>query len=335
MRARTLIPIGIVIGAVGIAVGLALPSERLPRALESATDDAVVPVERVEFDGAAPAEVSLDLGSVASAHVAASGTVTASDCVAGSEIAPWTSQFALDGRPLVTVVTSVPLWRDLQLGDVGDDVEALRTALHAAGYAIHPTGAVDPSLIAIVNRLLAEHGSATEAEAIHRSSLVWMPKGTRLFGECPSAIGDVVVAGDVIARLQAPVVQASVALAANRPLRHEQRVVDVDGRTFTLDSGGRLRDPGRIRYTPASGADEAKPHVLGTVRLAKKRDVGVVPPSSVITGTSAKTCVIVGGVRRTVTVVGSQLGRTFVLFSGAQDPRTVVARPDRTLGCSP
>jgi hypothetical protein len=75
------------------------------------------------------------------------------------------------------------------------------------------------------------------------------------------------------------------------------------------------------------------PQVQGQYALAKPLDVSVVPPSAVVAAGATKGCVV--GADATVyavTIVGSELGQSFVIFAGSP-PTSVELAPSRTTTC--
>jgi peptidoglycan hydrolase-like protein with peptidoglycan-binding domain len=142
----------VVMGAVllGLACGAALQLVRSPAqaALDTAAPARSVltaPVERTVVKAtttgratvtpahpttvAAPAPTSGGLAVVSARPVAAGGTIRAGDVVIG-----------VSGRPVIALPGAIPAYRDLEPGDVGDDVRQFQSALVAAGFPITVDG---------------------------------------------------------------------------------------------------------------------------------------------------------------------------------------------------
>jgi peptidoglycan hydrolase-like protein with peptidoglycan-binding domain len=64
----------------------------------------------------------------------------------------------VSGQPYFALPAPLPLYRDLQLNDRGDDVTALQTSLNAAGFALNVTGVVDRGTMASAKALFKSGG---------------------------------------------------------------------------------------------------------------------------------------------------------------------------------
>ncbi len=71
--------------------------------------------------------------------------LTATPKAIGSVVTPGQLVAAVSGRPLLLLPSSVPLYRDIELGDSGPDVTALHTALASFGYTVSSTDTFDMS----------------------------------------------------------------------------------------------------------------------------------------------------------------------------------------------
>ncbi|MCH6469823.1 hypothetical protein [Sinomonas terrae] len=87
------------------------------------------------------------------------------------DVAEWGSLAAvLSGRPYFLVPGPLPLYRDLDQGDEGDDVLALQRALRLLGYPTSEGGVVDWSTIDAVRDLYASEGFKLDAGRPQASS---------------------------------------------------------------------------------------------------------------------------------------------------------------------
>ena len=68
------------------------------------------------------------------------------------------------GRPLITMAGSVPIYRDLRLGDKGHDVLVLQNYLRGQGYAVAATGVMGVDSIHAVARIYKELGLEPPAD---------------------------------------------------------------------------------------------------------------------------------------------------------------------------
>lgn len=95
-------------------------------------------------------------------------------------------------------------------------------------------------------------------------------------------------------------------------------VVELSGDSFAVSSDGSLPEPGRTVVELPDSNDSAENvesggtvNLQGTLRLEKSIQVLVVPPSSLVT-VGDSSCVFNAGVANPVTIVGSELGKTFI-----------------------
>lgn len=100
---------------------------------EQAGERDTATVERTTLSSATTLNGQLGYGAATAVAAAGEETVTALPA-AGEVIGVGNVIYALDGRPVLALRGATPLWRDLTLGDSGDDVAALRAALAELGY---------------------------------------------------------------------------------------------------------------------------------------------------------------------------------------------------------
>ena len=84
-------------------------------------------IEQVDWTG------SLSAGQLTTILSPTAGTITASRDV-GDTIGRGDIVVEIDDRPVVALIGAVPIWRDLSVGDEGDDVVQLETNLAALGF---------------------------------------------------------------------------------------------------------------------------------------------------------------------------------------------------------
>lgn len=87
------------------------------------------------------------------------GVVTASDLAVGAEVLSGTAVLRVNGRPIIVLTGPFALYRDLTLGDSGDDVVMLQHALVDAGHLrATPDGRFGPRTAAAVRALYRSVG---------------------------------------------------------------------------------------------------------------------------------------------------------------------------------
>ncbi len=158
--------------------------------------------------------------------------------------------FVLDG-PL-------PLYRDLTLGDTGDDVLAFQKSLNAAGYAADMSGTVTEDTLDAVTRLHRAHLTGVPSDGlttIARSHYAILPAGARTVVTA-AAVGQTINEGTPIVSVETrePYVESSVELAQANKLKVGDRVTL---RTSTGSVEGTISAIGELQSDAARGA--AKP----------------------------------------------------------------------------
>ncbi|MFE4952186.1 peptidoglycan-binding protein [Leifsonia sp. NPDC056665] len=275
------------------------------------------------------------------------GRVTSSACSPGAVIESGSVIAAIDGRPLVALATAPPLWRDLRAGDNGDDVRALQKELARLGYPVTRDGTVGKRTLDAVARLFERAGDAAyETGAVEAARIVWLPSKSVTVGECTVSIGETVEARAALASVAGAITRVS-ADEPNAGVVPGQRTLTVDAITVPVDDSLSVSDPtalGALGAAPSvvrqrntamseTGAD-AGGTLRGTLALASPVDVGIVPPAAVHSITGQEGCVATGQKALRVTIVGSQLGQTYVLFDGGERPDTVQLSESRRPSCS-
>lgn len=275
------------------------------------------------------------------------GRVTATVCSPGAVIESGSVIAAIDGRPLVALATTPPLWRDLRAGDHGDDVRALQKELARLGYPTTADGKVGERTLDAVAALFEHAGDAAyERGTVEVARIVWLPAESVTVGECEASIGETVEARGVLASVAGAITRVS-ADEPNVGVVPGQRTLTVDSITIPVDESWSVSDPGalgslavapsvvRQSKTASSEPDAEGGGILrGTLALTDPVDVGIVPPAAVYSIRGTGGCVAAGQKALRVTIVGSQLGQTYVLFEAGERPETVELSESRRLSCS-
>lgn len=279
----------------------------------------------------------------------AAGTVTSSACAAGRSIASGSELARVDGQPVIALASRVPLWRNLAVGDSGEDVAALQTELRRLGASVPTAGRVDAATATAVRKFATDRGVslgkvsyAVGSPVLPLGATAWLPAPAVTVKSCELVQGQ---RGDIGAPLLAvaPSVVRLVVTGAPATAVPGARVVTVDGARVAAPADGRItaqKDLDAVLATPEAQAWLAGEHVdegLGaTWTLTKPVTVATVPPASLIGLTTGKPCLVApDGAHTPVTVVSSQLGRAFVTaVGGATLPTEVELDPTGSRTCS-
>ncbi|MCJ1685926.1 peptidoglycan-binding protein [Rathayibacter sp. VKM Ac-2927] len=321
----------------------------------------------VAFPSSAPAEfeptaqstvdaravkLAVDQGGREQLHVQRSGTITALDCAPGTAIDSWGSVLAVNGSRLLSIATATPLYRDLRVGDTGDDVLALQNELRRLGHAVRADGVLGRTSVKLVDTRLRELGAATEPDGIARESLVWLPSPSAQVTGCSVELGATVESGAAIAELESTVLAAAVDPIPGDLLPGE-RVVLVAEHRLAVDGLGAIRSAEDLRLLRSSAEFEQAVRAVGsgagggasivggtatvvldaTLELAQPIETWAVPPAAIYALEGRHGCVLAGGEGVAVEVVASELGKSFVRFASPEPPARISTAPERTGGC--
>ncbi|ALJ18687.1 peptidoglycan-binding domain-containing protein [Microbacterium sp. No. 7] len=328
--------------AAGVAVGAWLFAPVVPGQL--ASSDAVggtAPVTSRTVDDRRTVELVLEVETPLPLLSPASGTVTATTCGPGAALTSGESSLSVDGARIVSLATSVPLWRDLTITDRGDDVAALQTELSRLGYPVTADGVMGPVTLASAADLLGLTGaSAREYATIRAASFLWLPAPSVAVRTCEAGLTSRVDAGSALYTLDDALTSARIATVPTDAVPGP-RVLVLDDRTIAVDEEGEVAgDEARAALqatrtfaTWRDASDRTQPLTAAYV-LAAQVEASSLPPSAVYGLDGAAGCVRTDAGVRAVSVVSSQLGQTLVTFDdGEPAPASVVVSPAEELPC--
>jgi peptidoglycan hydrolase-like protein with peptidoglycan-binding domain len=264
--------------------------------------------------------------------------------------------------PIVLLATSIPLWRDISLGDKGDDVRALQSELQRLGYSYHGTpGVAGAGTISAARQLLHAAGDGSVVgQTVPASQFAWIPAPAVTIASCPVAVGASVESGNSLATLDGSLTRASI-VQLPADLVPGERLLEINAVAVPIAAGGVVTDSASLakiastdayaQYvassasgTPAVTTDDPNASgdesstapaagVSAKLVLTHTMEIGVVPPSAVYSISANKGCVLGPQRAYAVSVVGSQLGQTYVRFTGNQVPARVLITPKKTSPC--
>ncbi|WP_133120887.1 MULTISPECIES: hypothetical protein [Bifidobacterium] len=325
-------------------------------------------VEDGVFDDRRAVTFRLTQSSASTLQMPQDGTLTSSTCTAGAALHSGTSMFSINDHAVLSLHTSIPLYRPLAIGTQGNDVRSLHDALRDLGYAAPDTDTFSSDSIAAFNALAEKTGAplitADNGWSFNPAQILWQPASAMTIRQCPVRVGAQVHAGDNIAQT-APII-TNVAIirtpenADGQPAAGK-RTVTISDKTFEIDDDvTQMNDPAFLNAIAASreyqsmlsgsgsgvsassssgaspqqsaAADGSSVDVIYQWSLAEPRAVSIVPPSALTGVSSGKGCVTVDGRPQQVTIVASQLGRSMVSpQSGTLEHVDVPA--DKTVSC--
>ncbi len=319
---------GLAIGA-GVALTFFVPTT--PEVLQSSSSARTVPVTMQDFTDPRTVDIAVSVGAPQGVSVSRSGIITAWSCRPGESIESGKSAVTLDGVPLVSLSTSVPLWRDLSVGDDGADVSALEAELARLGYAVDGNGTLSYRDLAAFSKLASSVGADVK-DVVPRDAVVWLPAAAVEVDKCEIGLGSNVSAGQLLASVSADVEVAPVALPEGRI--PGPRLLNAFGEPLALGDAGELPTDlpaGLVRKSPlfreaVGGSDNVTSVTLkGTAVLATPVQVASVPATAVQVLDNGNGCVFTDTSPYAVKIVGSEFGNSFVLFADATPPTSVLS----------
>ena len=325
--------------AVGALVAVLVLHPFAPSNLNKAGSSTHITVGRQEFLDARSVQLRLALGGERTAVSPTSGRITSLTCTVGSPLGSGRSAISVDGIPLLSLATSIPLWRDLPRGATGSDVTALQAVLTASGFTVSgDRNRVGSQTIAAMRQLFAAAGgSAPNTQTIPQSRILWVPSTTAPVAGCPRAVGQYVSLGDPVLRFPASLVGARVVsqpanlLSGSRVLRIGTLSVPVTASGVVSDETDLAKIEQTSQYVTAS-AGSSTPTLNAVEQLAKPTTIVVVPPATLVGVVGNRACILSHGHPYSVTIAGSQLGESYIQFTGST-PQSVDLRPSASATC--
>ena len=354
--------------AIGMGLALLLIPSTLPADLDSDATGGTLTVEDGVFDDRRAVTFRLVQSDASTLQMPQDGTLTSSTCTAGAVLQSGTSMFSINDHAVLSLHTSIPVYRPLVIGTQGNDVRALHDALRNLGYAAPDTDTFSSDSIAAFNALAEKAGAplitADNGWRLDPGLILWQPAATMTIRQCPIRVGTQVHAGDNIAQT-APIITNAIIIRTSENADGQpaagKRTVTIADKTFAIDDDvTQMNDPAFLNAIAASreyqsmlsgsgsgasasssssassqqstAADGSPIDVIYQWSLAEPRAVSLIPPSALTDVSSGKGCVTVDGKPQQVTIVASQLGRSMVVpQSGTLTHVDVPA--DKTVSC--
>lgn len=329
----------LVVIAVSMVAGVFLFTDATPSSLQSSKPVTAAPISQRDFVDKWTVDVSLSLGADSKITSPTSGLVTSLSCQVGGSFASGQSSVSLDGAPLVNLATSIPLWRDLDWGATGADVQALQAELTRLGYDVAEDGdrAGNATFAAFSALVEKNGGDANLHGTIQSMRVLWLPAVEATVKTCAAATGAPLAAGDEIAGLPGTLTRAQITKTPKDAVAGE-RVLMIDDQQVPVDEEGAVTDTELLAQVAASSAFAQAVQSKATTlsagwALKKPLKVFVVPPSALYALDGQTGCVLSGERPFQVDVVGSELGQSFVTFGKSTPPKTVTPQPENAPSC--
>lgn len=317
----------LVVAAACITAGVCavyLP-DRTPALLQHAAEVTSAPVETQEWSNTRQVTFTPTMSADRILTSNSSGMVTADWSSAGLQSGK--AAFAVDGRPVISLATSQPLWRDLHYYDTGEDVRALNNELVRLGYPADADSATYSWNTGNAwSKLLAAAGSAGAADGSFQiSDMLWIPQDSVSVSGWTASPGAQIMAGAQLATVLGVLEKLTIGgIAAT----DSDRTVVVYGQSGTLPAGQtNVTDQAFLDAVSSSQswksqtADSLAAGVSGTISTGDSTHVLRVPAAAVfgMDATGANGCIIAEGKTVHVSIVGAQMGVSLVTATDGSD----------------
>jgi hypothetical protein len=300
-----------------MAVGVFLVPLSPPSVLEPVSSPTSVAVVTQSFVDPVKVEAFFVLGDATPLIVRTSGTVTTpiggSGVLVSGKVA-----LAVDERPVIGLNTAVPLYRDLEIGDRGGDVEALNAELTRLGYGDLSSDRFTWWTLRAWSALLGDAGVADSVWEFSLADAIWLPERTVTLESWSALPGTAVTYGEAIAYVRPKLLGVELTLSGQQTPAEGSRELTLFGLSLPLDnlalplSKEFLRDL-EVTTDFANMLLNEQRSRQGTWSLVDPITALRVPPGALFAVTGARGCIQSGGVGLPVTIVGAGLGATLVV----------------------
>lgn len=308
----------------GTALGALVLAPPVPDSLRAAPTLTSAPVESRDIDDLRNVPLAFITGKTTDITAPLSGKVTSLALEVGSVLESGHEITRLDGQALIALATSTPLYRPLSSGIKGDDVTALQEELARFGYSITVNGVVDWNTLWAAADLLdlkdATGGISTE---IPINRIVWIPAPSVTVASLDISLGQFLDEKAPLLTVSDSSERAVLTLPEEALLG--DRVLTLSTGSLPVPADGVITDTATLQaikdseqykgfsvaFKDQSSSSEARfqvPWVLATPIHAL-----VVPPSALFGLVGNQACIAHEGKAHTVTVLGSQLGQSYIM----------------------
>ena len=314
--------VALIAGAGGVRAGILIASPPTPASLASSSAPSTVPVTTREFTDTRSLTLTIPPASPHELTSPIAGRITALQAAPGTPITSGSIPCEIDGLPLLALALSTPPYQDVVDGATGPDIAALNAELARLGYAAPAESqrVTAATRAALASAMGVSDGAGGVPSRIEASHVLWIPAPTVTPSSVPVRLGDSVDTQTVLLTLEDS--RDALRLSVPPDAYPADHVITLGDTDYPVPSDGVITDPTLtatilssreytdfIRSTPSGDGPVQLPV---SWKLASPITVTVIPPASVI-GDATNACVFASGTPIPVSIVSSQLGRTYVL----------------------
>ena len=293
-----------------------------PASLSSPSVPSTFPVTTREFTDTRSLTLTIPPASPHELTSPIAGRITALQAAPETPVTSGSLPCEIDGLPLLALALSTPLYQDVVDGATGPDIAALNAELARLGYAAPADSqrVTAATRAALASAMGVNDGAGGVPSRIEASHVLWIPSPTVTPSSVPVHLGDSVDTSTVLLSLEDS--RDSLRLSIPPDAYPADHVITLGDTDYPVPADGVITDPTLtatilssreytdfVRSTPSSDGPVQLPV---SWKLAAPITVTVIPPASVV-GDTTTACVFENGTAISVSVVSSQLGRTYVL----------------------
>lgn len=293
-----------------------------PASLSSPSVPSTFPVTTREFTDTRSLTLTIPPASPHELTSPIAGRITALQAAPETPVTSGSLPCEIDGLPLLALALSTPLYQDVVDGATGPDIAALNAELARLGYAApadsqRVTAATRAAMASAMGVNDGAGGVPTRIEASH---VLWIPSPTVTPSSVPVHLGDSVDTSTVLLSLEDS--RDSLRLSIPPDAYPANHVITLGDTDYPVPADGVITDPtltatilSSREYTDfvrSARSSDGPVQLPVSWKLAAPITVTVIPPASMI-GDATNACVFASGTPIPVSVVSSQLGRTYVL----------------------
>ena len=323
------------ISGAGLAIGLT--HHATPPSLASSNNVGSMPLHQVQYDDTRTLNLDVTSSQARNIPFPMDGTITYAECPTDGLIASGSHEYDIDGIPLISLHTEVPLFRDLVYGDKGDDIQALQNELARLGYKTSLSGTFDWNTWNAWRTLYALAGGTAHNGVFDHNLILWISTDNMSSTGCAAELGASVTAdSDMPAFTTSLGVQRIKANALPQDRIAGERVVTINEQDYPINDNGEVTDPNALTamlswstYLDNRKDEQSTTSVPVSYKLKQSINVYSVPAESLIGLNRSDGCVVDSSNNKPASahVVGSSLGRTLITIDG-DAPKTIQISPE-------
>lgn len=314
----------VLIGALGTSIGAYFISPPVPESLTGPEEISSVMTSTRAFNDERMVRATVELRESEPVITSQIGRVTALSLTPNSIINSGAVVMGVDGKSVIALHTTTPLYRDISDGVEGEDISALQEELTHLGYDIATTGKVNYwTRWALSDLMSLTDNKGAIPESISYRSIVWLPATQVMVDEVKVRLGDSLTESTTLMTLTGAADSGKItippdAIPGARVLIYQDKEYPVsdngviEDKNLLAELASSSTSDGKYSGQDESPANKSRFSVSLAWRLAHPLEVQVLPAAALFSVSGDRGCVASpdGNIHR-VRIVGSELGQTF------------------------